>query len=205
MLEGSSVAGFWTSAGNRVVIADGEMYHGSTVRHEMLHALLTRAGHPREEFLGSCAALVNCSDQCQRDAGPLKLPAEYVELPPDSLSVTATVELMPRESDGERWLTLWVMATNPHDKAVLVAPPTSARTPATFGYYLIGPQGIFSGGEVATDSSMLFFAPQEAKRWLFEFRVDTQVTEYTITQGQYAIAGYYAHHFSTFDTLEVSP
>ncbi|MFL5615397.1 MAG: hypothetical protein ACJ796_17140 [Gemmatimonadaceae bacterium] len=112
---------------------------------------------------------------------------------------------MPREPDGQRWLMLWVIATNPRDQAILVWPPGAGRTPATFGYYLIGPQGIFSGGEVATDSSMLFFAPHEAKKWLFDFRVDTQVRDYTISTGKYVIAGYYAHNFSPFDTVEIGP
>ncbi|HEY2856308.1 MAG TPA: hypothetical protein VGJ18_25935 [Gemmatimonadaceae bacterium] len=193
------------SLGNRVVIAEGQMYHGSTVRHEMLHALLRQGGHPRTEFLGACASLVGCSGACMHDVGRWSPPGNYVVLPPDSLSVSTDVELLPREVDGQRWLKLWVIATNPRDEAVLVRPRSRSPTPATFYWYLIGPDGISSGGEVATDSSMLFFAARESKRFRFDFRVDTQPSEYSIKPEKYAIAGLYSQTFSTFDTLELIP
>src|SRR5690348_1582406 len=87
--QGTQVGGIWMREGNRVVLAENQIDHGSTVRHEMLHALLGQAGHPRADFLNLCASLVGCAPECVRDAGPWKLPAERVELPPESLSVSA--------------------------------------------------------------------------------------------------------------------
>lgn len=48
--------GLWTrsSEGIRIVVADRYAEHELVVRHEMLHALLDREGHPREYFTRRC-------------------------------------------------------------------------------------------------------------------------------------------------------
>ena len=48
--------GLWSHAsdGMRIVIADHYAEHELVVRHEMLHALLDRGGHPREYFNRRC-------------------------------------------------------------------------------------------------------------------------------------------------------
>ncbi len=53
--EGPKV-GLWShsSAGMRVVIADSYAENELVVRHEMLHALLDRGGHPDEYFTTRC-------------------------------------------------------------------------------------------------------------------------------------------------------
>jgi hypothetical protein len=49
--------GLWTesSAGTRIIIAGAYSGHELVVRHEMLHALLDREGHPAEYFQTRCA------------------------------------------------------------------------------------------------------------------------------------------------------
>jgi hypothetical protein len=68
-LEGSTVNGAWYSNGNQIVLGDSEITDGALVRHEMLHALLRSAGHPRGQFLGNCSDIVVCIDRCVEDAG----------------------------------------------------------------------------------------------------------------------------------------
>jgi hypothetical protein len=53
--QGAKV-GEWTSKGgiNRIVIAGNYREHEMVVRHELLHALLRREGHPPEYFVDRC-------------------------------------------------------------------------------------------------------------------------------------------------------
>jgi hypothetical protein len=87
----NGVAGYWTFAGNRIVLAAPETLDGPVVRHEMLHALLQAPGHPRDQFLANCAGVVLCETACITDAGPAP-PADpqAVLISPESLVVTLT-------------------------------------------------------------------------------------------------------------------
>lgn len=53
--DGSKV-GEWTSDGatNRIVIAGNYQNHEMVVRHELLHSLLRKEGHPAEYFVDRC-------------------------------------------------------------------------------------------------------------------------------------------------------
>ncbi|HEV8599346.1 MAG TPA: hypothetical protein VGQ69_08310 [Gemmatimonadales bacterium] len=48
--------GMWTREGrvNRIIIAGNYLAHEMVVRHEMLHALLQREGHPAGYFVERC-------------------------------------------------------------------------------------------------------------------------------------------------------
>lgn len=61
--------GLWTrsSAGIRIIIAGAYAHHELVVRHEMLHALLDREGHPAEYFQTKC--------QLTWDSWPQETPA----------------------------------------------------------------------------------------------------------------------------------
>src|SRR5215208_5782806 len=175
--DGRSVGGYWNRYTNRIVLAEEGIEQGPIVRHEMLHALLQRGGHPRLQFLGACASLLYCQGICVEDAGRWQAPRkDYVILSPESLDVASRAELLPREADGQRWLTLEVSVRNPRGRALVVAAPGDPVTPPTFGFDLRGPSGGISGGEVATDSSTLFFEPFETKKWLFEFKVASDLS-----------------------------
>ncbi len=199
-------SGYYSKYANRIVLAEQGKERGPIVRHEMLHALLNRDGHPRSQFLGGCASLVFCQGICVEDAGHWHPPqGSYVVLPPESLDVASSAELLPAESDGERWFTLWVTVRNPRDRAVVVVTPGDPVTPPTFGYDLRGPAGGISGGQVATDSSTLFFQPLETKRWLFEFRVASDLSEEHVPPGDYLARGGYARRWGAYDTIAVRP
>jgi hypothetical protein len=114
---------------------------------------------------------------------------------------------MPRESDGQRWISLWITAGNPRDQAVFVAIPSKSGMPPTFFYDVQAPHGGFGSNIWAADSSAIFFAPLETKRWLVEFRVDDSLSlsSWTITPGLYLIRGGYARRWPAYDTVAVSP
>jgi hypothetical protein len=51
-----TVVGLWTQDGreNRITVAGDYLNNELVVRHEMLHALLERTGHPHEYFVDKC-------------------------------------------------------------------------------------------------------------------------------------------------------
>jgi hypothetical protein len=69
-VEGREVEGYWSSAGNAIVLAEFSMLRGQLVRHEMLHALEGNVGHPREAFLDRCGGVVLCDGACIQEAAP---------------------------------------------------------------------------------------------------------------------------------------
>lgn len=207
--RGQSVAGYYSTFTHRLVIAAGYEKAGDVVRHEMLHAILQTSGHPRSEFLGACASVVVCQANCKKDAGPWRPPRSgFVVLPPDSFEISSHAELLPREADGDRWLTLWVIVRNPRNRAagVSIPPPADPIAPPTFEFNVRGSPGRgISGGEVATDSSTLVFGPQETKRFLFEWRVGSTLNRVEIVPGRYLVQGGYVHRYAPFDTVMVQP
>ena len=204
--EGQEVSGFWASRTNRIVLADEVIEQGPVVRHEMLHALLQTTGHPRSQFLGACASVLTCRNVCVEDAGRWHPPQEnYVVVPSESLEVASGIELRPPEADGQRWLALEVSVRNPVGRAAIVAAPGDSLTRYTFGVSLRGSSGGISGSQKAADSSTLFFEPFETKRWLYEFKVASDLSEFHVIPGSYFARGGYAWHWTAFDTITVTP
>jgi hypothetical protein len=88
----ATIAGYWSLAGNRVVLTTSDTIAGGVVRHEMLHALLRSAGHPRSAFLQACGGIVYCGQECVRDAGPPASPPNGTPtVAPSELEVTSVV------------------------------------------------------------------------------------------------------------------
>jgi len=56
--SGDVIAGYWEPGSNRIVLTSSVMMDGGIVRHEMLHALIRKGGHPRGQFLGNCSGTV---------------------------------------------------------------------------------------------------------------------------------------------------
>lgn len=210
--DGTTAGGYWSATGNLIVLAGGETDDGALVRHEMLHALLRVRGHPRGQFLGACESLVVCQDSCISDAGPWHPPrADFVMVPPDSLEVNSSAELLPQETDGQRWLAQQVSVRNPQRYAVFVAvppPPGPAQpfTPIGFSYDVYaGRNGNIQGWLYAADPSMLFFEPFETKHWLFEYRIASDVSATHVPPGTLTLRAGYLHLWSPPDTVVVSP
>jgi hypothetical protein len=198
-IDGSDVVGYYAPSGHYVVVTDGIVDDGARVRHEMLHALLNVGGHPRDEFLGACADLVDCHGPCISDAGKWHAGVPFDTLSVDSMSIAASVRLLPREQDGQRWVVLDVTAQNPTNRAVLAIP-----LGAIFSWGVdVG--GRFSTSLSADDSSMLFFAARQTRHWFYELRVASDSTFHTIQPGNRVIFGAFGQYWTTPQEVIVSP
>jgi hypothetical protein len=189
------------------VLGEVAVERGAAVRHEMLHALVRERGHPRAAFVEACAGLVDCDRHCVADAGQWQPPEPvYALVPPESLDVDSKARALPPEADGQRWISLTVTVRNRSDRAVLVAQPAEWVLPRAFLVDLrqVGGRG-YSWEQLADDPSRIFFRPHETKSELFEFRVDSALSQTSVPPGILLLRGGYARRPSTFDTVSVSP
>jgi hypothetical protein len=205
--DGRRVLGYWTAAGNQIVLAGDAALVGSNVRHEMLHALIRVGGHPRDQFLEKCGGVVDCGVPCIDDAGPA--PAAD----PTALSVTpgaleVTVQVAPAGptsayDGGFFTLTVAVRNTAPHPVVARLGPTNSL--PRSFQFDLRGPSGALGGSEIVLDPSAVRFGPGETKRQLFDFSIGGGVAGRQLTPGTYTVLGAYGTHWSGPATLAVGP
>jgi hypothetical protein len=212
-VNGERYAGYWSSAGNSIVLAEGAMLDGSLVRHEMLHALIKVGGHPREEFLGRCGGVVECVERCIADAEPLEPAHPTVSrVEPDALEVEALVSPeAPSRAQYGGYFTMTVTARNPRSHPVVVALPPSADAgpPLTFEYRVEFPGGYSRKNVRAWDDGVTRFAPGETKRYVFDFRM---IDAYGIASnggfgpGTYTFRGAYGNRWvATSRTITLSP
>jgi len=114
-LEGAGVNGAWYGGNpNRIVLGDSEEFDGTLVRHEMLHALLGSAGHPRQQFLANCGDIVVCVERCVADAGGPPDTSETAAIL-DSTALPAAILIAPDTvslSADSGWITITVSVTN---------------------------------------------------------------------------------------------
>lgn len=201
-VDGQFVSAYWSRQGNTIVVAAPYRDYGLAVRHEMLHALLRSSEHRRAYFLDSCAGLVECSQPCAQSAERWTSPIDMVTVGPDSLMLEVSAYVRT-EVDAQKFVEVQVLARNPSSKPVLILVPGDSPTPPTFAYDLRGPEGGISSSTPGADSSMLVFAPRETKKWIYEFRVETLLTQYTIPAGQYLVRAGYGKRWSAWQTLQV--
>ena len=197
-LNGTDVLGYYSPSGHFIVVSDSMVDDGAGVRHEMLHALLNSTGHPRDEFLGACADVVDCRGNCVTDGGKWDPGVLFDTLAVDSMSIASSVQLLTREEDGQRWVVLEVTAQNPRDRPVL-AIPIGARL--SWGV----DDGQFSRSWSAQDSSMLFFTAHQTRHWSYELRVADLLSSHTIQPGNQVIFGAFGQHWTTPTGIDVSP
>ena len=186
------VVGYWTSAGNTIVLAGAEALNGGSVRHEMLHALTRVPGHPRAEFLERCGGVVDCFRDCIADAGlPPPIDPTTSVVTPDRLQLRLEVAPgVPSAGIDSGFFTVTVMATNPADHVVVVSlPKVSGTLGRSFTYRL---QGALAGvGDYvnALDSGEIVFAAGETKRHVFQARVARDSLTIGLPIGEYTVAG----------------
>jgi hypothetical protein len=208
----SDLAGYYSGASNRIVLADTAGLDGSVIRHEMLHALLgpSVSGHPRDEFLGHCAGTVECVDACISSAGPPP--------PPDPAAVTVTPQVLrvagvldpaaPTRGVDDGWFTFTILVTNPRSTPVSVtlAPASDVGPPVSFSWdatclrtiQSCGNLGEMSIDERADDAaSATRFAAGETKRFVVDFQIGrTGDVSWAIPAGAFAFRGFYNGQFS---------
>jgi hypothetical protein len=205
--NGSTVAGFWTNDGNRIVLAGDAVLDGSSVRHEMLHALLRVGGHPRGQFLGRCAGVVDCYTQCVEDAGapPAEDPAAIVLLPTD-LAVTVDVSpVAPTSAQDGGFFTVTVAARNPATSPGIARLGATNARAISFRYDVRGTAGGVTGGVEVLDASAVTFSAGETKRQVFDFSIGNDVPNGRLPAGAYTIRGAYGNNFTAPVNVTVGP
>ncbi len=173
------VRGYHSLRSNRVVLAGLLQHAGPVVRHEMLHALLRAGGHPREQFLGRCAGVVECHDDCLAGARPLP-PADagVPRVTPSALDVALEIDpATPSPWTEEGLFSLVVKATNraPHPVVVVLPPRPLGGPPETFSYEVVADGFGVSASRVLDDPSLTRFAAGETKRQVFDFVLGSQL------------------------------
>ena len=205
--DGKSVLGYWTSAGNQIVLAEGASLDGGNVRHEMLHALLRVGGHPRDQFLEKCLGTVDCGPDCIGDAGaaPAADPAA-VPLAPSGFEVTVQVApSAPTSAVDGGFFTLTVSVHNPiaHDVIAKLG-ATNARA-VSFLYDVRGGAGGVIGSEIVLDPSAVTFGPGETKRQVFDFSIGNDISAGRLPPGTYTVVGGYGSNRAPALSIDVGP
>ena len=170
-----TIAGYWSLAGNRIVLFANDTIAGDIVRHEMLHALLRSVGHPRVAFLQACGGVVACGQKCVSDAGPPASPAGGTPtFAPSELEVTSTLSpAAPSSLIDEGLATFTISVHNPFSHPVVVSlPSTSGGVPVSYAGTMRESLG---GGQSFTqpafDIGVTYFAAGETKRDVIDFFV----------------------------------
>jgi hypothetical protein len=203
LVNGQRVEGYWTSAGNTIVLAEAALLKGPLVRHEMLHALQDGDGHPREFFLRRCGGVVVCDGACA-DEEPLPPPnPALTRAEPNGLEIG--VEIWPEAPSlglYGGYLTLTVTARNPRaDSVIVTLPGTMFGEPGTSFEYVVEDQvGATGGSARAWDDGVVRFAPGEVKRHVFDFRLynaDGSGPAVILSPGTQRLYGAYGGHWSS--------
>lgn len=178
-IAGSSgnVLGQYDARGHRIALRWDVTEDPRVVRHEMLHALHPRVGHPRDLFRQRCGDVVACTGDCAVEAGPAPtVPPEIRRVSPRDLEVSVMVSpATPGPDIFDGHFTLAVVARNPFAEPVMVDFPDSSLVGGSrvFGYRLgedpSGAQVVLHG--FGYDRGVGFFRAHEAKRAVFDWRV----------------------------------
>jgi len=166
----ASAVGHWSPTYNSITLAQPYVLEGRTVRHEMLHALIGRPGHPREYFRTRCGGLVDCDiPNCPDDSPEPVVPPSSDTVPPEALRLTVTV--VPGSLSGgvaNDWLSIVVAATNPSTRPVWVRlTPESEGSLSHIGF---GVDALGRRQFVPTHEAAIGFLPGETIRQSFDFR-----------------------------------
>lgn len=203
------VSGYWSAAGNRIVLAGTAQLNGAAVRHEMLHSITQAPGHPRETFLRRCAGVVECGPWCIADSEPPPVPeATTPRVGPQALELGVTVSPpVPTASVNDGFFTLTVSARNPASNPVVVtlSTPSLVILGRTFSYEMRRGTDRFVGGLAYFDFEGTMFAPGETKRQVFDLRVGNGVDPFTLAAGDYIVRGFYDEVWTEFQPLTLGP
>jgi hypothetical protein len=171
--SGEPVEGYWSAATNRIVLSSNDTIDGSTVRHEMLHALTRSGAHTRSQFLRNCGGVVPCPTKCVQEAGaPVTPDAGTPRIAPSELEVTSAISPQTPGFDTDDGLaTFTVSARNPFPYPVVVLlSAIGGGIATTYRYDMIREAGgNVSSADFAYDIGGTYFAAGETKRDVFDF------------------------------------
>jgi hypothetical protein len=159
---GREYGGLYFSDGHRILLDRQLMFDGSTVRHEMIHALAAPNGHPSALFHESCAHLQQCIG-CERPESARGVPPGAPEF--NALALDVSIVAQPdfiSASASDRWYRLVVSAHNPRDEAVWIRLPDDV----SFLFIEVGKYG----SAALTDEPRWAFRPRETRSYTFDLR-----------------------------------
>jgi hypothetical protein len=189
-LRGKNVGAYWAPVSNSIVLAGNGLMQGDFVRHEMLHAVLRKGGHPYADFIQRCGGAVTCAGDCVTEAGAGPNPDTVsLKLPADSLVLSVSTQPQPpSETVDDGYFTIVISAKNP--RTVPVAVILDLTNPG-FSYNLFGPQGSFGESESVVDRGRSVFAAGETRVKYFDLRIGpfTQAVQHAVVAGSYTIIG----------------
>ncbi|HWP72809.1 MAG TPA: hypothetical protein VNM36_17000 [Gemmatimonadaceae bacterium] len=199
--QGNLTSGFWSGAGNRIVLAEGALDDGAVVRHEMLHALQPIAGHSRA-FVGQCGGLVICLSACREAAGKAPVVLQALRrVDADAMLVDVAFDPPDEGSATDDHLTFTVTAHNPSADSVVV--DLASRTTA-FRFELTSATDTIRNAVPAWESSGMVFAPGETRRAVFDFRTASVLGGLRASEGTFAVRGGFGARWSAPKSITVS-
>jgi hypothetical protein len=205
--SGDVIAGYWEPGSNRIVLTSSVMMDGGIVRHEMLHALIRKGGHPRGQFLSNCSGTVDCEEACIASAGPYPPPPESpIAVPGDSIEITLTVAPgTPSKQIDDGRFSVTVLARNKSAHWITVAPATGSDPLQSFSVDVHGANGYTTNDQRVTDPSQTIFAPHETKRQVFDLVVGDYPIAHELLPGNYAVRAAFAGWWSSDSSFVIGP
>src|SRR5688500_12566988 len=192
--ETGPVTGWWSSRGNRIVLAGDASLWGDVVRHEMLHALVRRSGHPRATFLAKCGGVVTCNGSCLLAEAQSVADADAIHVLPTQLEISVDVEPnTPASAILDGHVMMVIRARDPVASSVIVdlPPAGDAGPPGSFGYRTVHVSGYQQFDMRADAVEVTRFGPGEEKRFIFDFRNRSGDTRYDKPPRTYRFEGRY--------------
>lgn len=158
---GKRFSGAFVTDGNRIVLAAGHETDGGTVRHEMLHALVGKGGHPQEYFVDRCGPLTPCEKECGLTEATRGVPVGALDVVPEDLVVTVRLEpAQPLVQVDSGWFRVIITATNPAEVPVWVWLPGKI----SFSYA----ERLRSGNGALTEEPLWAFRARESRSYIFD-------------------------------------
>lgn len=204
---GDVIAGYWVSGSNRIVLQSEVIMNGGIVRHEMLHALLQKGGHPRDQFLGNCGGTVGCEEACVAEAGPYPTPPESpIAVAADGIEITFDVEPhTPAHSIDEGRFSLTVFARNKSAHWITVLPAAGVDAQQTFSFDINSAASALTRDWRAIDPSQTIFAPHETKRQVFDLVIGDYAFTNQLLPGDYTGRAGFAGWWTGDSTFVIAP
>jgi hypothetical protein len=187
--QGTQVDAYWISDPDRIVLADARKNDGPIVRHEMLHALLHRNGHPRDAYLVACGGVVACDGKCALETGVYASPSESAPVlqPSETSTRVDVISPLPGEAVDSGDVAVMITVTNP--RAVPVWVQLTPRESGDLQYPTFGLVADYGDttrvAALATEWSLTNRFPLDAgasRHWVWER---------ALGRGQFGILGYF--------------
>ncbi|HKP16468.1 MAG TPA: hypothetical protein VJT85_10385 [Gemmatimonadaceae bacterium] len=187
--QGKKVDAYWIGNPDRIVLADSLRNAGPIVRHEMLHVLLHRNGHPRDAYLAACGGVVACDGECALEAGVYgSAPASAPVLQPRDVDTRVDVLApFPAEVGDSGAAAVLITVTNPRTEPVWVR--LTPRESGDFQYPTFGvvadyddPARVAALVAEWSQSSLFPLDAGERRHWVWEG---------AFPRGRYGVLGYF--------------